>query len=47
MKFEVNQIYIQVNFKITIGCSYLYGHYAVKKFLDANHLISVIRAHEA
>lgn len=29
------------------GCSYFYGNDAVRKFLDANNLISVIRAHEA
>lgn len=29
------------------GCSYFYGNDAVRKFLDDNQLISVIRAHEA
>jgi len=29
------------------GCSYFYGNDAVRKFLDDNSLISVIRAHEA
>jgi len=27
------------------GCSYFYGYDAVRKFLDDNNLISVIRAH--
>lgn len=29
------------------GCSYFYGNDAVRKFLEDNGLISVIRAHEA
>ena len=29
------------------GCSYVYGQEAVRKFLNSNGLISVIRAHEA
>lgn len=29
------------------GCSFFYGQDASKKFLDANNLISIIRAHEA
>ncbi|EGR31816.1 ser thr protein phosphatase family protein, putative, partial [Ichthyophthirius multifiliis] len=29
------------------GCSYFYGNNAVKRFLNDNNLISVIRAHEA
>lgn len=29
------------------GCSYFYGNDAVRKFLDDNGLISIIRAHEA
>ena len=28
------------------GCAYYYGKDAVKKFLDKNRLLSVIRAHE-
>lgn len=29
------------------GCSYFYGNDAVRRFLDDNGLVSVIRAHEA
>lgn len=29
------------------GCSYFFGQNAVNKFLEANNLLSVIRAHEA
>lgn len=29
------------------GCSYFYGCDAVRKFLDNNNLISILRAHEA
>lgn len=28
------------------GCSVIYGPQAVKKFLDSNNLITIIRAHE-
>jgi serine/threonine-protein phosphatase 2B catalytic subunit len=29
------------------GCSYFYGNDAVRRFLESNNLISIIRAHEA
>lgn len=31
----------------TRGCSFFFGHEAVRQFLEENHLLSILRAHEA
>jgi len=48
LKMHINIMKYEVRFILKpLGCSYFYGYEAVKKFLDSNRLISIIRAHEA